>query len=216
VGSLSSIVRALAAALCIGSGATPALADGDRAGATVASPPVAVSVGRVGGGRASSSEPIAGGFGNPLRVPITVVPPGRGTRLGWHPGGPARLLWTGFEGRAEGGRVVLQVSADVSLEARPSPHKDGALFVLRRVRVLRANDKLPLETRYFDSTPVTRVELRRRGADLEIAVKLRRPAQASLRKEPGPGGSFFWMIEFPIETVAAQKATPPASPTASR
>jgi hypothetical protein len=190
VGSLSSIVRALAAALCIGGGAAPALAAGDRPDAPAAAPPVAVSV--------------AAGA------------PGRGTRLGWHPGGPARLLWTGFEGRAEGGRVVLQVSADVSLETRPSPHKDGALFVLRRVRVLRANDKLPLETRYFDSTPVTRVELRRRGADLEIAVKLRRPSQARLRKEPGPGGSFFWVIEFPVETVAAPRAAPPASPTASR
>lgn len=130
----------------------------------------------------------------PVAGATTANTPAVGTKFAWRSGRVPQLLWTGFRLNPDGGEVLLQVSADVELEPRPS--KDGVVFVLKKCRAIRRIDQLPLETRFFAS-PVTRVSVRQRAADLEIAIALRQPSTAVPRKEAGPGGSWFWVLSFP-------------------
>lgn len=134
-------------------------------------------------------------------------------RTAAHPRGPvsqrtARLLGTAFRARGGAGEIVIQTSGEVELEAR----NDGAqpLFVLKRCRALRPNDRRPLDTRFFDS-PVTGVTLRRRGADLQISVSLRAQSTTSPRKEHGPGNTWYWILSFPPGTTA-DRSTRAANP----
>lgn len=113
----------------------------------------------------------------------------------------ARLLGTAFHTRGGAGEIVIQTSGEVELEA----HGEGAdpVFILKRCRVLRPNDRRPLDTRFFDS-PVTGITLRRRGVDLRITVSLRAPSTTVPRKERGPGDSWYWVLSFAPVTTADQ------------
>jgi hypothetical protein len=116
-----------------------------------------------------------------------------GTKLAWRAGRTPQLLATGFRARPDGGEVVLQTSSEVVLESRVT--KDGPVFVLKGCHTIRRTDRLALETRYFDS-PITRVSLKQRAGDLEVAISLRQPAEAEPRKLAGPAGSWFWVLQF--------------------
>jgi len=131
-----------------------------------------------------------------------------GTKFAWHRGRSAHLLWTGFRAQHDGGEVLVQTSSEVELETRES--NDGPVFVLKGCRVLRRTDELPLETRFF-SSPVTRVSVKQRAGDLEIAVSLRQAVTAVPRKEAGPDGSWFWVLAFPA-AADASRTTAAATP----
>jgi hypothetical protein len=139
-----------------------------------------------------------------------------GTKLAWRPGHAPQLLWTGFRNRppargiAAGSEVLLQISGDVKLETRPSTAPGRSVFVLRKCHALRRTDRLPLETRFFDS-PVTRVAIKQRGGDLEIEIALRQPATATSRKEVGPGGSSFWVLDFARDSQSTAPTTTAAA-----
>jgi hypothetical protein len=134
-----------------------------------------------------------------------------GTNLAWRSGGSVtHLLWTGFRANHDGGEVLIQTSNAIEIEPEPGVGHDTVVFVLKRCRALRRTDRLPLETRYFDS-PVTRVSVVRRGADLRIVVSLRQSVAAATRKEVGPDGSWFWVLQFP-SAPAARQATASALP----
>jgi hypothetical protein len=131
------------------------------------------------------------------RIPAAAAPqPAVGTKLAWPVGRSPQLLWTGFRTKHEGGEVLIQTSTEVELAAQPVTTKDGTVFVFKGCHASRRTDRLPLETRYFDS-PVTRVSLKQHAGNLEVAVSLRKPVTPIARKEAGPGGSWFWVIEFP-------------------
>jgi len=144
-------------------------------------------------------------------APVGTAPPGgtkvrEGTTRTWRSEASApELLWTGFHATREGGEISIQTSAPVALEpidlARtivPTlPIGPGeAMFVIKHCRAIRRTDRLPLETRFFDS-PVTRVSVTRRGGDLRLVVSLRRAVNVVTHKEPGPAGSWFWVLTFP-------------------
>lgn len=113
------------------------------------------------------------------------------------PAGPAaQLLRAGFRATADGGQVVLHTSGTVELEARPPTGKESAVFLLKHCRVVRRNDRLPFDTRFFKSS-VTGVTLKQRGRDLEISVSLRGAVTPLTRQEAGTAGSWFWVLEFP-------------------
>jgi hypothetical protein len=99
--------------------------------------------------------------------------------------------------------VVLQTSTEVELELRAGAGvgTSGATYLLKRCRILRNNDRRPLDTRFFDS-PVTGVTLKERGPDVEIEVALRSATAAQPRKEHGPGSSWYWVLTFPRATNA--------------
>lgn len=127
---------------------------------------------------------------------------------------PAHLLRSGFRVTTAGSEVVLQTSAEVGLETRGT--KAAPSFVLRRCRALRANDRRPLDTRYF-GTAVTGVALHQRGRDLVVQVMLREPAIATPRKEPGPGQTWSWILAFAStrESEPPKSNPPPSAPTAT-
>ncbi len=108
--------------------------------------------------------------------------------------GEASLLSTAFRVRKGGGEIVLQTSSEVTLETRGDASSTS--FVLRRCRILRSNDRRPLDTRFFDS-PVTGVTIRERGPDVEIDVSVRGQSVAtSRRQERGPGRTWYWVLTF--------------------
>lgn len=128
--------------------------------------------------------------------------PGPAARPAAPPHG-ARLLGTAFHSKGGVGEVVIQTSGDVELEA----HGDGTtpVFIVKDCRIVRANDRRPLDTRFFDS-PVTGVSVRARGRDLEVSVSLRQPVVATTRKERGPGNTWYWVLSFPPATAARDAA----------
>ena len=138
-------------------------------------------------------------------APVGVVdPPGtrvrEGTTRTWRSEASApELLWTGFHATREGSEISIQTSAPVALEPIDTTLPSGpgeAMFVIKHCRAIRRTDRLPLETRFFDS-PVTRVAVTRRGGDLRLVVSLRQAVNVVTHKEPGPAGSWFWVLTFP-------------------
>lgn len=154
---------------------------------SAASAAAATSATGSGGDTGPATTSAAGTTGSPAAA-IT-----DGTKFSWRAGGAPQLLWTGFRAKPDGGEVLLQTSAEVELTTRST--KDGPVFVLKHCRTLRRTDRLPLDTRYFDS-PITRVSLRQHAGDLEIAISLRQPTAAVPRKQAGPAGSWFWVLKF--------------------
>lgn len=127
----------------------------------------------------------------------------------------ADFLRSGFRVTSAGSEVVLQTSAEVELDTRGT--QAAPSFVLRRCRALRANDRRPLDTRYF-ATAVTSVAVRQRGRDLVVRVTLREPADATPRKERGPGETWSWIVAFAAaeEGKEGKKGEPsPSAPTAT-
>jgi len=117
------------------------------------------------------------------------------------PAHPARLLGTEFRSSGGASEIVIHTSREVELEARD----EGAapLFVLKQCRAVRPNDRRPLDTSFFDS-PVIGVTLKRRGPDLHVMVLLRAAPSTRpvLRKEHGPGGTWYWILSFPSTVTA--------------
>ena len=122
---------------------------------------------------------------------------------------PAHLLRSGFRTTEVGSEVVLQTSAEVELETIGT--EAAPAFLLRRCRAVRANDRRPLDTRFFGTT-VTGVALRQRGRDLIVRVTLKGAAAATTRKERGAGDSWTWILAF---ATASGEAPAPASPQRS-
>ena len=124
----------------------------------------------------------------------------------------ARLVRSGFHLTPHGSEVVLQTSAAVELQTHES--KAGPTYVLKRCRATRANDRRPLDTRFF-ATSVTHVALRQRGADLEVRVMLKDGATASTRKEQGPGETWSWVLEFADPSGSGRAPARPPTPRGS-
>jgi hypothetical protein len=134
-------------------------------------------------------------------------------RLVSHAGGVgARLISTGFRLTEGGSEIVIQTSAEVTLEARAT--QAGSVFVVKNCRILRSNDRRPLDTRFFDS-PVTGVTLKEHGGDLEINVTLRGAATATPHKERGPGNTWYWILDVPGRDVAHRPAAAGKTTTAA-
>jgi hypothetical protein len=119
--------------------------------------------------------------------------------------GEASLLSTAFRVRRGGGEIVLQTSSELTLETRGDASSTS--FVLRRCRILRSNDRRPLDTRFFDS-PVTGVTIRERGPDVEIDVSVRGQSVATSRQERGPGRTWYWVLTFTPPPSARQGSSP--------
>ena len=107
--------------------------------------------------------------------------------------GEASLLSTAFRVTRGGGEIVLQTSAELTLETRGD--SSSTSFVLKGCRILRSNDRRPLDTRFFDS-PVTGVTIRERGPDVEIDVSVRGQSVATSHQERGPGRTWYWVLTF--------------------
>ena len=146
----------------------------------------------------------------PKPASLTSAPSGthRLVSQGGAGGNVARLLGTGFRVKPGTSEVVIQTSAEVTLEARSTPA--GSVFVLKNCRIFRNNDRRPLDTRFFDSA-ITGITLKEHGPDLEISVTVRGTSVATPHKERGPGASWYWILEFPRRDAIPRSDTAPTT-----
>lgn len=107
-----------------------------------------------------------------------------------------KLVWTGFQPSAEGGRVFLQTTLPVTYDVK-SGGKQFSLM-LRNCRIHLKNNERDLDTRFFD-TPVAGVKARQRRKDVEVMISLKVPVEASPRVEEGPAGTKFVVLDFPAK-----------------
>ena len=132
-----------------------------------------------------------------------------------------RLLWTGF--RPARGDTPAEVWVQTS-GALPFVVQGTKTFATLRLtgcrQTLRRTDRLPLETRFFNS-PASRVAVKLIGRDIEVHIQLRRSASAQARQEAGPDGSWFYVVSLlpPLPTGAlatASESTRDGGPGAGR
>ena len=141
----------------------------------------------------TSAEP-EGKSAPPAEAGSADVPPGSPMSWPKGTGGGPRLIWTGFQMTAGGSRLYLQTTADVELAVRPG--KGGLTITLQNCRIHMRNAARPLDTSFF-RTPVKMVSVHQRKKDIEVAVALREAADSTPRKQAGPNGSQFWILDFP-------------------
>jgi hypothetical protein len=122
----------------------------------------------------------------------------------------AYLVWTGFQMTDTGSRVFLQTTQGVQFAVdagRPGKSGKSTLAIkLEACRIFMANNRRRIDTRYF-ATPVSNVSARQKGHDVEVRIALREVANATPHTEPGPEGTQFVVLDFPLG-----KATPEPSP----
>jgi hypothetical protein len=146
-----------------------------------------------------------------------------GTYTGVAPGGsvvpppavagktPATITWPGFQMRADGtSRVFIQ--STTALDAQPSAAPGKYLVNLRGAHVSGGTNRLPLETRFFN-TPVTRVSLSANHDGAQLILDLRAEVSPQISSERGSSGYYFTYIDLPkgnyvtVTTVEKPKAT---------
>jgi hypothetical protein len=124
-------------------------------------------------------------------------------------GQSAVLTWTGFERGESSSRVFFQLSAGV--EPKVTVEADKVIVELPRTSVQVRNNRRKLITRYFE-TPVTEVEIVRKGKNLHAIIELRWPSEPTWSIEPGTNGYQLLMFEFPDVGAKAQSETDAAVP----
>ncbi|HEY2903204.1 MAG TPA: AMIN domain-containing protein [Polyangia bacterium] len=117
-----------------------------------------------------------------------------GTPMAWPKAGPARVVWTGFQMHGDGSRVYLQATNDV--EVSVTAGKEGLTVTVHDCRLRVRNGGRPMDTRFFQ-TPVKSVSLRQQKKDVAVLIALKEPVDVVPRKESGPNGSQFWVLDFP-------------------
>jgi hypothetical protein len=135
---------------------------------------------------------------------------------------PATITWPGFQMRADGtSRVFIQSTTPLSTQPSAAPGK--FMVNLPGAHVLGGTNRLPLETRYFN-TPVTRVMLNTNREGAQLILEMRADVSPQLSTERGTSGYYFTYIELPKGNfVSAEKpraaltvegAPPPPAPHA--
>ena len=132
-----------------------------------------------------------------------------GTPMDWPKNGLARVVWTGFQMNGDGSRVFLQATRNVEVTATPT--KDGLTVTVHACRLAVRNGGRPMDTRFFQ-TPVKSITLHQRKNDVVLSVALKDPVDVVPRKESGPNGSQFWVLDFPSsKSLLADGARPPGA-----
>ncbi|MCA9582042.1 MAG: hypothetical protein KC416_09630 [Myxococcales bacterium] len=112
-------------------------------------------------------------------------------RMKTHP----HITWSGFQRMADGGtRVFLQVTAEVTPES--GWKKDKFVVTLPGTKVYLRNNRLPLDTRFFN-TPVNNTKIRRHKKDTVVELTMRKKVAPTVRYSHGQGGYWFIFLEFP-------------------
>jgi hypothetical protein len=139
--------------------------------------------------------------------------PAVGVRAGQN---PATITWPGFQMRPDGtSRVFIQSTAPMNPQPSAAPGK--YLVLLPGARVSGGTNRLPLETRFFN-TPVTRVSLSVNRDGAQLILDLRADVAPQLSSERGSTGYYFTYIDLPkgsfVVAVDKAKASSAASAAA--
>jgi hypothetical protein len=106
------------------------------------------------------------------------------------------ITWPGFQMRPDGSsRVFIQSTAPLEPKVLSSA---GTKFELQlpRARVAAKTNRLPLDTRFFN-TPVTKVSVSSASGGAVVQIELRATVTPAVTSETGPTGYFFTYIELP-------------------
>jgi len=106
-----------------------------------------------------------------------------------------------------GSRFFVQVSGDVRMETH---REEGRIVVLiRNARIHLANNRNPLESRFFN-TPVVRAYLERRGRNVAFVMDLRADVQPQVEIREAAGDYRFIVASFAAGNFVARPT--PAAP----
>jgi hypothetical protein len=133
---------------------------------------------------------------------------------------PLTITWPGFQMRADGSsRVFIQSNAPLAPQPTAAPGR--FLVHLPGAHIIAGTNRLPLETRYFN-TPVTKVSLSTDRSGVTLVLELRADVAPQLSTETGAAGYYFTFIELPkgnyVQTIEPSKiaAAAPPEPSAAR
>jgi hypothetical protein len=117
-------------------------------------------------------------------------------RIAAQPGQAALVTWPGFQMLPSGGsRVFVQTSVEV----KPELKREGTsiVLVLPEVSVPAGNNRLPLDTHFFN-TPVTavRTKVGEGGRGVMVVLSVRAEVAPVLRTERAANGYFFTYVDF--------------------
>lgn len=122
------------------------------------------------------------------------------------------ITWPGFQMRQDGtSRVFIQSTSALT----PQPSAAGPRFTvyLPGAKVAGNTNKLPLETRFFN-TPVSRVNLEQQRDGVTLVLDLRANIAPVVSSERGPTGYYFLYIDLPkgsfVKTPMPAADAPPA------
>jgi hypothetical protein len=109
---------------------------------------------------------------------------------------PATITWPGFQMRPDGtSRVFIQ--STTALDPQPLPTTPGKYLIrLPGARVSGETNRLPLDTRFFN-TPVTRVSVSVHRDGTQLLLDLRAEVTPQISSERGAGGFYFTYIDLP-------------------
>jgi hypothetical protein len=132
---------------------------------------------------------------------------------------PLTITWPGFQMRADGSsRVFIQSNAPLA----PQPTAAPGRFLVRLpgAHIAAGTNRLPLETRYFN-TPVLKVSLSTDRSGATLVLELRADVAPQLSSEAGAAGYYFTFIELPkgnyVQAIDPSKvAAAPPEPSAVR
>jgi hypothetical protein len=105
------------------------------------------------------------------------------------------ITWPGFQMRTDGtSRVFIQ--STVALSPQPSAAPGRFSVTLPGAKVAAGTNRLPLETRFFN-TPVTRVNIAVQREAVTVTLDLRADVAPVISSERGPNGFYFVYIDLP-------------------
>ena len=141
-------------------------------------------------------------------VPGAATPPPAAVRVGK---GSATITWPGFQMRADGSsRVFVQSSAQLEPELKSS---EGKILVhLPGARVAAETNRLPLETRFFN-TPVTKVSLSLDRSGATLVLDMRAAVTPQISSERGSTGYYFTFIDLPKGNYVTAAPKAPVGPS---
>lgn len=110
--------------------------------------------------------------------------------------GAPTITWPGFQMRPDGSsRVFIQSTAPLEPKVLTT---DNGKFELQlpRARVAEKTNRLPLDTRFFN-TPVTKVSVSVARSGAVVQLDLRASVTPQISTDTSPNGYFFTYIELP-------------------
>jgi hypothetical protein len=127
------------------------------------------------------------------------------------------ITWPGFQMRQDGtSRVFIQ--STTALTPQPSAAPQRFSVYLPGAKVAGNTNKLPLETRFFN-TPVSRVNIEQQRDGVTLVLDLRADVSPVVSSERGPTGYYFLYIDLPKGTFTKNPLpvldAPPAPPPAT-
>jgi hypothetical protein len=117
------------------------------------------------------------------------------------------ITWPGFQMRPDGSsRVFIQSTAPLEPKVLSAA---GGKFELQlpRARVAAKTNRLPLDTRFFN-TPATKVSVSAASGGAVVQIDLRATVTPTVTSETGPTGYFFTYIELPKGDYLARPGVP--------